>query len=47
MRNEPARCWPRCGDGKPPPTGSMIGRQTSAPEGGATTLTTLAFAPEV
>ena len=34
-------------DGKPPPMGSMIGRQTSAPEGGATTLTTLAFAPEV
>ena len=33
-------------DGKPPPMGSMIGRQNSAPEGGATTLTTLAFAPE-
>jgi len=26
--------------------GSMIGRQTSAPEGGPTTLTTLQFAPE-
>jgi NADH-quinone oxidoreductase subunit E len=25
----------------PPPPGSMIGRQTSAPEGGPTTLTTL------
>jgi NADH-quinone oxidoreductase subunit E len=33
-------------DGKPPPPGSMIGRQTSAPEGGPTTLTTLHFAPE-
>jgi NADH-quinone oxidoreductase E subunit len=33
-------------EGKPPPVGSMIGRQTSAPEGGATTLTTLQFAPE-
>jgi len=30
-------------DGKPPPPGSMIGRQTSAPEGGPTTLL---FAPE-
>jgi NADH-quinone oxidoreductase E subunit len=33
-------------EGKPPPPGSMIGRQTSAPEGGPTTLTTLHFAPE-
>jgi len=33
-------------EGKPPPVGSMIGRQTSAPEGGPTTLTTLQFAPE-
>ena len=32
-------------DGKPPPAGSMIGRQTSAPEGGPDTLTTLNFAP--
>jgi NADH-quinone oxidoreductase E subunit len=32
-------------EGKPPPPGSMIGRQTSAPEGGPTTLTTLHFAP--
>jgi NADH-quinone oxidoreductase E subunit len=32
--------------GEKPPPGSMIGRQTSAPEGGATTLTTLQFAPE-
>jgi NADH-quinone oxidoreductase subunit E len=32
-------------EGKPPPVGSMIGRQTSAPEGGPTTLTTLQFAP--
>lgn len=31
---------------KPPPPGSMSGRQTSAPEGGPTTLTTLHFAPE-
>ena len=31
--------------GEPPPPGSMSGRQTSAPEGGATTLTTLQFAP--
>jgi NADH-quinone oxidoreductase subunit E len=30
-------------DGKPPPAASMIGRQTSAPEGGPTTLL---FAPE-
>ena len=30
----------------PPPPGSMAGRQTSAPEGGPTTLTTLHFAPE-
>jgi NADH-quinone oxidoreductase E subunit len=30
-------------EGKPPPVGSMIGRQTSAPEGGPTTLL---FAPE-
>ncbi len=33
-------------DGTPPAPGSMTGRQTSAPEGGPTTLTTLAFAPE-
>ena len=33
-------------DGKPPPAGSMSGRQTSAPEGGPNTLTTLQFAPE-
>jgi NADH-quinone oxidoreductase E subunit len=33
-------------EGRPPPVGSMIGRQTSAPEGGPTTLTTLQFAPE-
>jgi NADH-quinone oxidoreductase E subunit len=33
-------------EGRPPPMGSMIGRQTSAPEGGPTTLTTLHFAPE-
>jgi NADH-quinone oxidoreductase E subunit len=33
-------------EGRPPPPGSMIGRQTSAPEGGPTTLTTLHFAPE-
>ena len=32
-------------DGTPPPAGSMAGRQTSAPEGGPLTLTTLAFAP--
>jgi NADH-quinone oxidoreductase E subunit len=32
--------------GHPPPPGSMSGRQTSAPEGGANTLTTLQFAPE-
>lgn len=31
--------------GERPPRGSMIGRQTSAPEGGANTLTTLQFAP--
>lgn len=31
---------------RPPPPGSMSGRQTSAPEGGPTTLTTLQFAPE-
>jgi NADH-quinone oxidoreductase subunit E len=30
--------------GERPPAGSMIGRQTSAPEGGPTTLTTLQFA---
>jgi len=34
------------GRGERPPPGSMIGRQSSAPEGGATTLTTLHFAPE-
>src|SRR5450755_2608967 len=33
-------------EGKPPPIGSMIGRQTPAPEGGPATLTTLQFAPE-
>jgi NADH-quinone oxidoreductase subunit E len=33
-------------EGHPPPPGSMIGRQTSAPEGGPTTLTSLHFAPE-
>jgi NADH-quinone oxidoreductase subunit E len=32
--------------GERPPIGSTIGRQTSAPEGGPTTLTTLQFAPE-
>jgi NADH-quinone oxidoreductase subunit E len=32
--------------GERPPAGSMIGRQTSAPEGGPNTLTTLQFAPE-
>jgi len=32
--------------GERPASGSMIGRQTSAPEGGPTTLTTLYFAPE-
>jgi NADH-quinone oxidoreductase subunit E len=32
--------------GEPPAPGSMAGRQTSAPEGGPTTLTTLQFAPE-
>ncbi len=32
--------------GEPPKPGSMSGRQTSAPEGGPTTLTTLHFAPE-
>jgi NADH-quinone oxidoreductase E subunit len=32
--------------GHPPPPGSMSGRQTSAPEGGPDTLTTLQFAPE-
>ncbi|HUN69846.1 MAG TPA: NAD(P)H-dependent oxidoreductase subunit E [Burkholderiales bacterium] len=31
---------------EPPVPGSMAGRQTSAPEGGPTTLTTLHFAPE-
>jgi NADH-quinone oxidoreductase subunit E len=31
--------------GEHPPPGSMTGRQTSAPEGGANTLTTLHFAP--
>jgi NADH-quinone oxidoreductase subunit E len=31
--------------GEPPRPGSMAGRQTSAPEGGPTTLTTLQFAP--
>jgi NADH-quinone oxidoreductase E subunit len=33
-------------EGHPPPPGSMTGRQTSAPEGGPTTLTSLQFAPE-
>jgi NADH-quinone oxidoreductase subunit E len=33
-------------EGAPPAPGSMTGRQTSAPEGGPTTLTTLAFTPE-
>ena len=33
-------------EGKPPPPGSMTGRQTSAPEGGPNTLTTLHLAPE-
>jgi NADH-quinone oxidoreductase subunit E len=33
-------------EGRRPPVGSMIGRQTSAPEGGPTTLTSLQFAPE-
>jgi NADH-quinone oxidoreductase subunit E len=33
-------------EGKAPPPGSMTGRQTSAPEGGPNTLTTLQFAPE-
>jgi NADH-quinone oxidoreductase subunit E len=33
-------------EGKRPPAGSMSGRQTSAPEGGPNTLTTLQFAPE-
>ncbi len=32
--------------GERPKPGSMIGRQTSAPDGGPTTLTTLQFAPE-
>jgi NADH-quinone oxidoreductase subunit E len=32
--------------GERPTPGSMIGRQTSAPNGGANTLTTLRFAPE-
>jgi len=32
--------------GERPKPGSMIGRQTSAPEGGPTTLTSLQFAPE-
>jgi NADH-quinone oxidoreductase subunit E len=32
--------------GERPVAGSMSGRQTSAPEGGPTTLTTLQFAPE-
>jgi NADH-quinone oxidoreductase subunit E len=31
--------------GEPPPPGSMTGRQTSAPEGGLNTLTTLHFEP--
>lgn len=31
--------------GEKPPPGSMTGRQTSAPEGGPTTLTTLQFEP--
>ena len=33
-------------NGSPPPPGSVSGRQTSAPDGGPTTLTTLHFAPE-
>ncbi len=33
--------------GEPPPAGSMAGRQTSAPEGGPNTLTTLHFGQEV
>jgi len=33
-------------EGTPPRPGSMTGRQTSAPEGGPTTLTSLQFAPE-
>jgi NADH-quinone oxidoreductase E subunit len=33
-------------EGHPPPPGSMTGRQTSAPDGGPTTLTSLQFAPE-
>jgi NADH-quinone oxidoreductase subunit E len=33
-------------EGKLPPRGSMIGRQTSAPEGGPNTLTSLNFAPQ-
>ena len=33
-------------EGNPPPPGSMTGRQTSAPDGGPTTLTSLQFAPE-
>jgi NADH-quinone oxidoreductase subunit E len=32
--------------GERPTPGSMTGRQTSAPDGGPTTLTTLQFAPE-
>ena len=40
------RCWRRCAGASAPPPGSMTGRQTSAPEGGPTTLTTLQFAPE-
>ena len=32
--------------GDPPKSGSMKGRQTSAPEGGPTTLTTLHFGAE-
>jgi NADH-quinone oxidoreductase subunit E len=32
--------------GERPAPGSMAGRQTSAPEGGPNTLTTLRFAPE-
>jgi NADH-quinone oxidoreductase subunit E len=31
---------------EPPKPGSMSGRQTSAPDGGPTTLTTLHYAPE-
>jgi NADH-quinone oxidoreductase subunit E len=33
-------------NGERPPPGSMAGRQTSAPEGGPTTLTTLHYQPE-